>query len=118
MQQCSPAGETALQHEHMCGALSDAVGSLARAVAVLLAAGMLGGALWRIRLRDASPSQLSVGMAGDHRLKSSMGALSRNAMIVCAALWVCVGDEPEALQITGMHADGGGAGRRATSLVR
>ena len=43
MQQCTPAGETAQQHEHMCGAWSDAVGSLTRAVAVLLAAGMRDG---------------------------------------------------------------------------
>lgn len=40
MRQCTPAVETALQHEHMCGAWSDGVCSLAHAVAVLLAAGM------------------------------------------------------------------------------
>lgn len=43
MQHCTPAGETAQQHEHMCGAWSDAVGLLTRAVAVLLAAGMCDG---------------------------------------------------------------------------
>ena len=43
LEECSPIGDIALLYEHMCGALSDAVGSLTRAVAVLLAAGMRDG---------------------------------------------------------------------------
>ena len=39
-QECSPIDDIVQQHEHMCAALSDVVGSLTRAVAVLLAAEM------------------------------------------------------------------------------
>ena len=53
LEECSPIGDIAPLYEHMCGTWSDAVSWLTRAVAVVLAAGMPGGALWPIRLRDA-----------------------------------------------------------------
>jgi len=40
LEECSPIGDIALLYEHMCGALSDGVSWLTRAVAVPLAAGM------------------------------------------------------------------------------
>jgi hypothetical protein len=82
LEECSPIGDIAPSHEHMCGTWSDAVSWLTRAVAVLLAAGMRDG-----QILHSQHELVYEGERADrplhYRSESSTGEHSLTCCCVC-----------------------------------